>query len=67
METFYQTTLTYIHSHSNLKKIIIILARYAPIITFIIYPSLITVSYTHLDVYKRQIYHLLFNVSILTQ
>ena len=23
METFYQTTLTYIHSHSNLKKIII--------------------------------------------
>lgn len=41
METFYQTTLTYIHSHSNLKKIIIILARYAPIITFIVYPSLI--------------------------
>lgn len=41
METFYQTILTYLHNHSNLKKLVIILTKYVPIITFIVYPSLI--------------------------
>ena len=41
METFYQQMLSYIKQHNVLKKMIIQLTKYIPIITFIIYPSLI--------------------------
>ena len=41
METFYQQMLRYIKQHHLLKNTIIQLTKYIPIITFIIYPSLI--------------------------
>lgn len=41
METIYQSMLQNIRKSQNLQKIIIGFTRYIPIITFIIYPSLI--------------------------
>lgn len=45
MKKFYITMLNYIHHHPNIKKIIIILTKYLPYITFCIYPCVLITLY----------------------
>ncbi|WP_455684265.1 phosphatase PAP2 family protein [Thomasclavelia sp.] len=67
METIYQSMLQNIRKSQNLQKIIISFTRYIPIITFIVYPSLIIyLLYTKNNLLAQTIWKPLISFLIVT-